>query len=109
QSGPFQTSIGVQGVTRLPLEVEPGACYAGAVPSLRGAGTRLALGVRTDAVRRDNHTRQDPGGGAVSSCAEAATGGNAEVHAGGFGVAWVLGVWQTAPAITSAGHGELDG
>lgn len=109
QGGPIQTSLGVQGVTRLPLEVEPGACYAVAVAALRGAGTSFALGVRTDAVHRENHTREDTGGVALSFCAEGATAGNVEVHAGGFGVAWVLGVWQTAPAITSAGHGELDG
>ncbi len=109
REGPVQTSLGVQGVTRLPLELLPGACYTVAVAALRGAGTSFALGVRSGAAHRENHTRDGAGGVALSFCAEGGAEGRAEVHAGGFGVAWVLGVWQTAPAATSVGQGGLDG
>lgn len=102
--GPLLTSLGVQGATRLPVELEPGACYTVAAAALRGAVGSLALGVRAGAVRRENHTRDEGNGVALSFCAEGAAGGQIEVRAMGGGVAWVLGVWQTAPAPGRAPH-----
>jgi hypothetical protein len=93
--GPVDASLGVQGHTWLPLELEPGACYVVGVASLRAEPASLALGVQTGPVRRENHALPGAQGVALSFCA-AGRATHVEVQSSGYGLAWMLGVWRTS-------------
>ncbi len=97
-SSPVYTSLGVQGATLLPFEVEPGACYAAAVGGIRGQALSVALGVDAVSVRRENHSPNAAEGVALSFCNRHGTRALLEVQASGAGLAWLLGVWQTSRA-----------
>lgn len=96
-SGPVYTSLGVQGSTRLPAALEGGACYTVAAAAIRGSVAAFALGVQAGATRRENHARRGSDGVSLSFCAEASSPVVLEVQSSGRGLAWILGVWRTAP------------
>ncbi len=97
-ASPIYSSLGVQGATLLPIEVEPGACYAVAVGSIRGDVMNLALGVDAVALRRENHSSNALEGVALTFCNRQSKRATLEVQATGSGLAWLLGVWQTSRA-----------
>lgn len=87
-------SLGVVGVTALPVEVEPGACYVAAVAALRGNSQGIALAASAGA---DNHENQTTGNGtALAFCARTTHTALLEVEARGQGVVWLAALWQTA-------------
>jgi hypothetical protein len=94
-SAPVYSSLGVTGVTLLPIEVEPGACYLAALAAIRGEPAGMAI-----AVQAGNHRSEDnpgPGGTgtAVAFCAGREQRASIDVEARGVGLVWLLGVWQT--------------
>ena len=93
-SAPTYSSLGVQGATELPLEVEPGACYSALLVPLRGAVSRLSLSVRAHTAGEAPRGSADTEGSAVSFCAEGARLATLEVDGQGSGLAWLLAVWQ---------------
>lgn len=104
-SGPVFTSLGVQGSTRLPTELEAGACYTVAAAAIRGSVTSFALGVQAGATRRENHAARGGDGTSLSFCAERTSQVVLEVRSSGKGLAWVLGVWRTAPLGATSAQG----
>jgi len=98
-SAPIYSSLGVQGSTQLPLEVEPGACYSALLAPLRGNVVRLSLSVRAHAPGEVPHGSADTEGSAVSFCAEGARLATLEVDSQGSGLAWLLAVWQTGRSV----------
>jgi len=94
-NAPIYSSLGVQGSTELPFEIEPGACYSALLVPLRGEATRLSLSVRAHAVGEVPHGSSDTEGSVVSFCAQGARIATLEVDSQGSGLAWLLSVWQS--------------
>jgi hypothetical protein len=88
----FET-VGVQGETAVPLEVEPGRCYLAAVALLRGdvRGMRLSADLGGRMLRDEATDRAE--GAAVAFCSEAEASTLMRVEARGSSPWWVLVVW----------------
>lgn len=95
QSSPVYASMGVSGVTALPIETEPGACYQVVAAVVQGSAASIAVAATVDSRSSQNRSGDDAAGTAAAFCAGAADHALVEVEAQGPGVAWLLGVWQT--------------
>lgn len=95
---PLYGSLGVQGSTELPLEVEPGACYTAVLAPLRGEVRALSLAVRVHASGEATRSALDSGGTAVSFCARGARRATLQVDSQGANLAWIVGVWPAGRA-----------
>ena len=98
-SAPIYSSLGVQGRSELPLEVEPGACYSALLVPLRGDVVRLSLSVRAHAAGQVPRGSADTEGSAVSFCAQGARLATLEIDGQGSGLAWLLAVWQSGRSV----------
>ncbi len=94
-SAPVYDSLGVQGTTELPFELDPGACYSALLVPLRGEVRRLSLSVLAHAAGEVPHGSSDTEGSAVSFCAQGARRATLEIDGQGSGLAWLLSIWQT--------------
>jgi len=94
-TAPVYSSLGVQGRTELPLEVEPGACYSALLVPLRGSVRSLSLSVRVQVPGEVPRGSADIDGSVVSFCTHGAPLATLEVDAQGAGLAWLLSVWQS--------------
>jgi len=90
---PVYASLGVVGVTALPVRVEPGACYVAAVAALRGDEQGLALAA--SAGTKDHQNQTGASGTALAFCARASTTALIEIEARGRGLVWLFALWQT--------------
>ncbi|HKO46513.1 MAG TPA: hypothetical protein VJV79_02245 [Polyangiaceae bacterium] len=102
-SAPIYSSLGVQGSTELPLELEPGACYSVLLVPLRGEPRNLSLSVRAHVAGEVPRGSSDAQGSAVSFCARGAKLATLDIDSQGAGLAWLLAVWQSgrsAPGVT---------
>lgn len=91
------TSLGIQGSTLLPIELEPFACYVAVLGAAHGRPDTVALGVTIGLRRGQNHGGMDGSNVALSFCAGAETRGVIQVETRG-GLAWLLAVWQAGRA-----------
>lgn len=94
-NAPVYSSLGVQGSTLLPIEVEPSACYSVLLVPLRGEARTLSLSVRAHAIGEVAHGAADSDGTATSFCAQGARLATIDVDSQGSGLAWLLAIWQT--------------
>lgn len=101
-NAPIVASLGVQGSTQLPIEVQPGNCYSALLVPLRGEVRNLSLSVRADAPGEVPHGASDDDGCVVSFCARGARLATLEVDSQGAGLAWLLAVWQTGRSALGA-------
>jgi hypothetical protein len=92
---PVFESLGVSGVTALPVEVEPGACYLAALAPIRGEPTGVALAVATGQKYGQNQGAPEGGGTALAFCSDGDDTALVEVEARGVGVVWLFAIWQT--------------
>ena len=97
-SKPLYESLGVQGTTSLPLEVEPNACYTAFVVPVRGDAARLSLFALAHAPGELARGSAEADGTAVSFCANGAKRATLEVGGEGSNLAWLLAVWETGRA-----------
>jgi hypothetical protein len=88
-------SLGVAGVTAVPLEVEPGACYLAAVAPIRGDSSGLAMATVLGARHGQNHGGPEGGGTSLAFCSQSEQNALVEVEARGVGLVWLLAIWQT--------------
>jgi len=88
-------SLGVSGVTALPLEVDPGVCYLAALAPIRGEPTSVALAVAVGQKHGQNQGPPEGGGTALAFCSNGDDQALLEVEARGVGVVWLFAVWQT--------------
>jgi hypothetical protein len=93
-TAPIYSSLGVQGSTELPLELEPDACYSALLVPLRGEARNLSLSVRADASGEVLRGSTDTRGSTVSFCAQGARLATLGIDGQGAGLAWLLAVWQ---------------
>lgn len=91
-------SLGVQGTTSIPFEVQPGRCYLAALAMIRGEARSLRLSALLgDRVSRDD-VNDRAEGVAVSFCAEDETVARLDVDARGNSAWWSLVVWPMGAA-----------
>jgi hypothetical protein len=90
---PILSSLGVQGVTQIPIQVEPGRCYLAAAALIRGDARviRLLSRVGDRASHDDGADRAD--GVALAFCAEAEDTALLEVDVRGNSPWWALTLW----------------
>lgn len=91
---PVYSSIGVAGVTALPVQTEPGACYQ-VVAAVMDGHASLSLAATAGDRTSENRSPDDGDGAALAFCAGGADHALVEVEAQGPRVVWLLGVWQT--------------
>jgi hypothetical protein len=92
---PIYASLGVTGVTILPVELEPGACYLAALAAIRGEPAGIALAAEVGRRRSEDNPGPGANGTSIAFCAGAEERGRLEVEARGAGLSWLLAVWQT--------------
>jgi len=98
QNQPIYESLGVQGSTTLPLEVEPDACYTALLAPLRGEARVLSLSSYARVPGQLARGASDTEGSSVSFCAHGATQATLEVNGEGSNLAWLLAVWESGRA-----------
>jgi len=94
-ASPVYASLGVQGVTALPVEIEPGACYVAGVTAIRGDPIGIALAVGAGLTQAENHAAPEERGTALAFCAGGDDTALIEVEARGSGVVWLVALWET--------------
>lgn len=92
-SSPVYASLGVSGVTLLPIELEPGSCYLAAVSAVRGEASGVALSVEVGPFQGENRSAPGKDGTTLAFCARGADHALIDVEARGAGVSWLLGLW----------------
>jgi hypothetical protein len=92
---PVSESIGVGGLTALPIEVEPGACYLAAVAPIRGESTGVGLAAAVGRQHAQNHGGPEGAGTTVAFCSAGEERALFEIETRGVGVVWLFAVWQT--------------
>ena len=91
---PIYSSLGVQGTTELPLEVEPGACYSAFLTPLRGDVRNLSLSAVAHSPGETPRGATDTDGCVVSFCAQGARHATLEVTGDGANLAWLVAIWD---------------
>jgi len=94
-SPPIYESLGVQGTTELPFQVEPSGCYTVLLAPLRGAVQSLSLSALAHAPGQAARGAGDALGSTVSFCARGATVATLEVDGRDNNLAWILAAWET--------------
>jgi len=97
-SEPIYSSLGVQGSTELPFEVEPDACYSVLLVPVRGEARSLSLSVRAHVAGEMPRGSTDKDGSAISFCARGARRATVEVSGQGSNLAWLVSAWQSGRA-----------
>ena len=98
QNQPIYESLGVQGSTTLPLEVEPDACYTALLAPLRGEARVLSLSSYVRMPGQQARGASDTEGSSVSFCARGATQATLDVNGEGKNLAWLVAVWESGRA-----------
>ncbi|MEO8902692.1 MAG: hypothetical protein ABI488_11735 [Polyangiaceae bacterium] len=97
-SKPLYESLGVQGTTSLPIEVEPNACYSAFLIPVRGNAVRLSLFALAHAPGEIARGSAESDGTGVSFCANGARRATLDVGGEGSNLAWLLAIWETGRA-----------
>ncbi|HVW26590.1 MAG TPA: hypothetical protein VHC69_14585 [Polyangiaceae bacterium] len=92
-SSPVYESLGVAGLTVLPLELEPGRCYLAAVASLQGDVKLIALNAVAFGPAAQSHVDDTDEAAAVTFCAGTTPRGRLEVEVHGASPIWLAAVW----------------
>lgn len=93
---PVYTSLGVAGITEMPIEVEPGQCYLAMATPIQGEMKLLSLDTEAGTRRSRAHT-DEPDAALVSSFCVGATGrAKLELEAHGLDVIWLSALWPTS-------------
>jgi hypothetical protein len=93
---PVYASLGVAGLTELPVEVEPGQCYLAMAAPIQGEAKLLSFNTEAGIRRTRAHT-DEPDAALVSSfCAGAVDRAKLEVEAHGIDLVWLSALWPTA-------------
>jgi hypothetical protein len=86
-------SIGVQGVTQVPVPVEPGRCYLAAVALVRGDARSIRMAATLGFRTPHDEALERPEGAAIAFCAGTERGAVIDVDVRGNAPWWALSVW----------------
>lgn len=92
---PVYTSLGVSGVTLLPIELEPSRCYLAAVSAIRGEPSGIAMSAELGAFQAQNRSAPGKAGTTLAFCARGQDSVLVDVEARGAGVGWLFALWPT--------------
>jgi hypothetical protein len=90
---PFVEALGAQGTTVVPLEIEPGRCYVGAVALIRGVSRGIRISASAGGKASNEELPAPVDGGAVVFCAKNRQRATISIEAPGASLWWVLEVW----------------
>ena len=93
----FET-IGVQGVTSVPLAVIPGQCYLASVALIRGDARAIRMAATIGDRAPHDEALERPEGAAIAFCAGSARSAVIDVDVRGNGPWWALSVWGMGAA-----------
>lgn len=102
---PVHESFGVQGVTTVPLPVDPGRCYLAVVGVAQGAGRGMRLTAQLGARPAVDEAGPRPEGVAITFCPETGDVVPVVVELQSAGAWWLLGVWELGGETPGAGEG----
>lgn len=91
-------SLGAQGRTSLPRSLLPRTCYVAAALPVHGALQTLSLGVRAGAFNAEASSSDARPTARVGFCTGKSGRVELDVEGRGLGLAWLLAVFQMAPA-----------
>jgi hypothetical protein len=95
---PVREVLGIQGITSIPLEVEPGRCYLAALALVRGDAHALRLtGILGDRALRDDAVDHAESA-SVTFCAEHETVARLDADVRATSAFWALAVWPMGAA-----------
>jgi hypothetical protein len=94
ESEPIEQRLGVSGVTMIPIPIEPGGCYLGALAAMRGEARAMSLSAKVDTRITYDATAGLTEGAAVAFCSNGSDKAYFDVEVRGSAVAWVLDVWH---------------
>ena len=93
----FET-IGIQGVTQVPVPVSPGQCYLASVALIRGDARAIRLAATVGDRAPHDEALERPEGAAIAFCAGTARSAVIDVDVRGNGPWWALSVWGMGAA-----------
>ena len=91
-------SIGIQGVTQVPIPVEPGRCYLAAVALIRGDARAIRMAATLGFRTSHDEALERPEGAAVAFCAGTERSAMIDVDVRGNAPWWALSVWAMGRA-----------
>jgi hypothetical protein len=86
-------SVGVQGVTQVPIAVEPGRCYLAAVALIRGDARAIRMSATLGDRTPHDEALERPEGAAIAFCAGTERSAVIDVDVRGNAPWWALSVW----------------
>jgi hypothetical protein len=92
-SAPTYESLGVAGITMLPVELEPGRCYIAAVALLQGSIKLLSLSASAGGPASLAHVDSTDTAAVVTFCAGTVERGRLDLEVHGASPIWIAGMW----------------
>jgi hypothetical protein len=95
---PLFETIGIQGVTSVPVAVAPGQCYLASVALIRGDARAIRLAATVGSRVPHDEALDRPEGAAIAFCAGTSRSAVIDVDVRGNGPWWALSVWGMGAA-----------
>jgi hypothetical protein len=95
---PIYESLGVTGMTLLPLQLEPNTCYVVSAGILRGLVKAFQLRLITPGAQASASAANERSSAALAFCSGTESGAQLQVEAFGASLAWLAAVWRAEPA-----------
>ncbi|MEP7122927.1 MAG: hypothetical protein ABJE95_18515 [Byssovorax sp.] len=93
----FET-IGIQGVTSVPVAVTPGQCYLASVALIRGDARAIRMAATVGGRVPHDEALERPEGAAIAFCAGVSRSAVIDVDVRGNGPWWALSIWGMGAA-----------
>lgn len=94
---PIYESMGVTGMTILPLQIEPNTCYVVATGVLRGLVKAFQLRLITPGAQASATASNERTSAALAFCSGMERGAQLQIEAFGASLAWLAAVWRAEP------------
>lgn len=94
---PIYESMGVTGMTTLPLQVEPNTCYVVTAGVLRGLVKAFQLRLLTPGAQASATASNDRTSAALAFCSGMEPKASLQIEAFGASLAWLAAVWRAEP------------
>lgn len=94
---PIYESMGVTGMTVLPLQIEPNTCYVVAAGVLRGLVKAFQVRLLTPGAQASATASNDRTGAALAFCSGVEQKAELQIESFGASLAWLAAVWRAEP------------
>jgi hypothetical protein len=96
---PVYESLGVGGITHVPIELEPGTCYLAALSALQGDVKLVGLSADAGSTHSRAHTDDADSAAVLAFCVGGEDEGLLEAEVHGNGVAWIAALWPVSKRV----------